>query len=294
MKRLYDAAAAMRGMLLCEKSNHRNVTAARKMDPIVRSALAETIAEENCQADLREIEIELAQAVENLHEIVKKEQFLGLRSRQYRKALDAKARELHEERGKLSVRGGGDDDREDGDEEEAALSKQLLADWESRMEQWEKDEDALQSIHDSHKQILAVCEQMRRTIGELEKRKAVLNRLNDQCQDFLAVATAAKEPSNLDLVVTTSMEEGSGIASEKEVTALDSFDEEAVEPTHDLPSRCNEEESGQADSETVALCDLNREDSFDRHCTQNVGDEKVDGGDDQSYKVENLRSALLN
>lgn len=219
MERLYNAAAAMRSTLLCHKnSNHhgRTVRAAKHMDPIVRSALAEAVQEQDCQADLDEIEAELAQAVTNLQGAVEKETFLGLRSRHYRKALDARARALHDERETFRQQNHNSVSHDD-DEEEAAVQKQWNADWESRMEQWEKDEDALKSIQETQLQILATCEQMRRTIDDLNRKKAAMNQLNDQCQDFLVVAAEAaegavtKEPADLELttqVIATSMEEG--------------------------------------------------------------------------------------
>jgi len=158
------------------------------MDPIVRTALAATIQEEDLTSELQQIEAEIAQAEAALKSSLEKEKFLGLRSRQYRKALDARAHQLKQERASAAAAAGDDDEEE-----------QALADWEARMEKWEKDEDALQSVIETHKKIVANCEQMRRDIKELHKKKARITNLNEQCQDFVEYADSNKDPDRLEL-----------------------------------------------------------------------------------------------
>lgn len=236
MKRLYNAAGAVRGTLFCQSHNRRSVAAtARRMDPVVRSALARVVREEDCGGpggDLADLDAELGQAEASLRAAVEKETFLSLRSRQYRKALDARARTLRDERDALAadaVSSSGADE-----EEAAAAQLQLREEYELRTEQWEKDEDALKSVLETHTQILAACEQMRRTIFDLHKKKAALHRLNDQCQDFLAVAGEAHDSTTADLDATRSMEEGAAATADLGggIAADDSIaDEPTIEET---------------------------------------------------------------
>jgi DNA repair exonuclease SbcCD ATPase subunit len=189
MKRVYDLASAVRSTLLCQSSNHRTARAARRLDPIIRDALTTTLQENECQTDLDEIETELALVNTNLQQAIKKEQFLGLRSRHYRQLLDIAAKSLREEREELKIK-----ERAiklEADEEADTVIKEMVSDWERRMEKWEKDEDALQSIQATHTQILANIEEMRRTIRKLEQKKVMLRKLNDQCQEFIAAAAEA-------------------------------------------------------------------------------------------------------
>jgi peptidoglycan hydrolase CwlO-like protein len=68
------------------------------------------------------------------------------------------------------------------------LDTARMSDWEKRMELWEKDEDTLQSIHTTHLNILTHCEEMRRTIQSLQKKKDQLLKQSNQCQEFLRKA----------------------------------------------------------------------------------------------------------
>jgi DNA repair exonuclease SbcCD ATPase subunit len=189
MKRVYDLASAVRSTLLCQSSNHRTAREARRLDPIIRDALTATLQENECQTDLNEIETELSLVNSNLQQVIKKEQFLGLRSRHYRQLLDSAAKSLHKEREDIKIK-----EREmksEVDEETDAAIKEMISGWERRMEKWEKDQDALQSIQATHTQILANIEEMRRTICKLEQKKATVRKLNDQCQEFIAAAAEA-------------------------------------------------------------------------------------------------------
>jgi chromosome segregation ATPase len=200
MQRLYNVASSARESLLCQSGRKNNThRRAAKMDPIVRSALATTIQEETCTNELEEISSELEAAKLALRQAEKKETFLGMRSYRYRKLLDQQAYELKEERTKLDQYTYQHDDDENLDEEAVASYRQQLKDWDERMEKWEKDEDALKSIQVTHMGIMANCEQMRRTVRELEKKKARLQKMNDQCQEFIDLAEEQKETEGSEL-----------------------------------------------------------------------------------------------
>lgn len=230
MKRLYDAAASVRGLLLCQGGgggNNQIAATSRRMDPMVREALAASTAPELAavRLELVQLDDELAHARTNLTRAMEREQFLGVRSRRYRQTLDATARALRDERHQAknnkNKQAKNDETKQtaeqtttkDADEdEEMAVSlptavpsdkntpqQQVLessqsscsSSWHVRMEQWERDTEALTSIQQTHTTILANIEQMRRTIRSLEQKRAKLPQMMDQCAVFLDEATAA-------------------------------------------------------------------------------------------------------
>jgi hypothetical protein len=161
------------------------------MDPDKRAALVDQVAVDLSSGDeaallesLREIEGELQEAEILLATSYEKEQFLGVRARRYRKALDAQAEELRQERNKLGKRRGtgpvndtgtgtgtADVDVETVEDLDVDVETAEELDLERRMEKWEKDEDSLQKIVATHKSILVYCETIRRTIRELKAKR---------------------------------------------------------------------------------------------------------------------------
>jgi hypothetical protein len=179
------------------------------MDPAVRSALARDVEEQvgehgevNVQQELATIEGEIEKAKQLLQQSEAKETFLGQRSAQYRKALDERARLLRQEQDELHARkekllqevkaAATDDDEEEGNNEINTLDIDLA----KRLEAWEKDEDALTSIVETHKQILAHCEEIRRKIKELERKRAECVAMAGECRDFLDTVAAAAAETN--------------------------------------------------------------------------------------------------
>jgi hypothetical protein len=208
MKRIHNMASALlrRGVF---KPSVRKT--AQRMDPTVRSALARDVAEQvggggevNVQQELATIEDEIIKAKQLLQQSEAKETFLGQRSAQYRKALDERARLLRQEQDEVHARkekllqeseaAAIDDDEEGGNitaslqEDDEEMERRDLA---KRLEQWEKGEDALTSIVETHKHILAHCEEIRRKIKELERKRADCCAMAGECRDFLDTATAA-------------------------------------------------------------------------------------------------------
>jgi chromosome segregation ATPase len=163
----------------------------RGMDPTTRRALQSTVAEETnaLEDDIAEVQAELAHAIEQWNTAVKKEQFLALRARQYRKVLDERARELKAERNRLEEQRQAR--TETTDEEEGEALEAAQAELERRMEKWERDVDALDKIVETQKEILTSCEEMRRNIVKLEKKKEHIMPMANECKNFLTTADEA-------------------------------------------------------------------------------------------------------
>ena len=181
----------------------------RKMDPTTRRALQSSVQEETTavEQDFDEIQAQLEQAIQQWEIASEKERFVGVRYRKYRQVLDAQARELHEERERIiqtqqeqqpeedpdAAQQPEPADAEEGNVEDLAAAQKNL---DRRMEKWEEDEDALQKIAATHKQILVTCEEMRRNIDRLEKKKKEMISLKEECDHFLTVAGEAQEREN--------------------------------------------------------------------------------------------------
>lgn len=176
---------------------------AANMDPTVRQSLFDAVSQETAAGadELREVQSELVQLKEQLNVTEEKEQFLGMRTRQYRKALDEQIVRLQAERDgliaarkKIGGEGVHDDslDEEAMDREEIIMSAEELEEAEAalerRMEKWEADEDALASIIETHKHILASCENMRRSIHLLQDKEKQILKLRGDCEEFLETA----------------------------------------------------------------------------------------------------------
>jgi hypothetical protein len=155
------------------------------MDPAVRVALTEdmTPTTADLQRELAQIETEIDTARQSLRQAEQKEIFLGQRSRQYRLAQDRKAQALKDEQIRLDAL----PDDEAGDEEVPDR-----AEWNRRMEQWERDEDALNGIIETHKQILAHCETMRWKLKELEAKRKACRSMISECTDFIEAAEGVR------------------------------------------------------------------------------------------------------
>jgi hypothetical protein len=204
MKSFHNMASVVRNRVFRTSVSRQ----AAGMDPEKRAALVDQVGtdlslgrDDALLESLREIEGELAEAEHLLLTSQGKEQFLGVRVRKYRKALDDQAEQLRRERNQLKKRdpetaatdggatdGVGDVDTADMDEE-TAEEREL----ERRMEKWEKDEDALQKIVATHKDILVYCETIRRKIRELKAKREEVSSKAQECQEFLLAAAEAEE-----------------------------------------------------------------------------------------------------
>ena len=183
---------------------HRTVRQkTRTLDPVVRTALAEDIEqdENDLATELQQVEVELEQAKASLAQAEEKETFLGQRSRQYRVALDERAAKLREEHRQLELaeqqqeepqeqEGFMNNENEKDDVENAPLRERAI-ELEQRTEKWERDEDALQMVVTTHMNILAECERMRRKIKELETKREYCRSMATEVDDFLVAAAAA-------------------------------------------------------------------------------------------------------
>lgn len=194
MKAFHNLAGAARKRLFRRSVKDE----ASQMDAAARNALVEDMSPDATalQAQLEQIEAEIATARANLKQSEEKEIFLGQRSRQYRKALDERARQLKEEQALLDAQqsataSNGDDDNVADDEEMAA---QIELD--KKMEKWERDEDALTSIVETHKRILGHNETMRWRLKELEAKRQSCRSMIAQCTEFLDAADDVRNQIN--------------------------------------------------------------------------------------------------
>ena len=191
MKRIRKMAGATRNRLWRRSVQHET----QRLDPAVRAALVDDVATATQPNDgghtslpqqLQALEDEMEQARAALRAAEEKERFLGQRSRHYRKVLDARAQQLKEEQQQWQQQQqqNHDDDNDNDDENptQAALQQHL--------EQWERDEDALQSVMQTHQQILADCEIMRWKLRDLETKRQACRAMLDDCHDFLDAAAA--------------------------------------------------------------------------------------------------------
>jgi hypothetical protein len=160
------------------------------LDPAVRAALTEDVSPTttDLQSDLAQIEAEIDTARQNLKTAEEKEVFLGQRSRQYRLAQDKKAHLFKEEQLRL-------DALPDGGDEEVPAQAELNR----KMEQWERDEDALNTVIETHKQILAHCETMRWKLKELEAKRKACRSMISECTDFIEAAEGVRNDMERDV-----------------------------------------------------------------------------------------------
>ena len=212
----------------------------QKLDPVVRRALEEEIAPEETTlaTELEQVEAELAQAQEALASAESKEVFLGQRSRQYRLAQDEKARRLKEETKALQqLEEEAVADMANDDEEHGGIAERR-ARLEEQMEKWERDEDALQTVIETHRHILADCESMRRTIKELEKKQKDCRGMMGETHDFLEEAQQTNSILNED--------DSPGIETEMQRLSLANNEEEEA-PEVATAGAGGEEESSKRD-----------------------------------------------
>jgi hypothetical protein len=154
------------------------------MDSHMSVALAKEYVDEFSADEIPTIEEELNQARQNLQDSQEKEKFVGMRVYKYRAALEDQAGHLREQEAKLLT--------DVVDEEEAATTK---ADLESRLKKWGEDEVALNSIDLTHRKIVIRCEQMRREIIKLERKREHLYQLKGECDEFLEAVEEVDDAS---------------------------------------------------------------------------------------------------
>lgn len=176
MHSIYKAAGSFRAALSSPFSSTER--SAERLDPLVRTALAESIVNDtsDCRSACDELEEEIAQVSAALKLSVEKEQFIHGRYKHYEKELDLKAQALADE---------------DVDEETAP-------DVRKRRLQLENDKTLLESVKKSHKDMIVQCEKLRRKVMELERKREKVVQLQEQCQSFVdraASSTTEKAPT---------------------------------------------------------------------------------------------------
>lgn len=191
MKAFHNLAGAARKRLFRRSVKQE----ASQMDAAARTALVDDLSPATAlQTELEQIEAEIATARNNLKQSEEKEIFLGQRSRQYRKALDERARQLKEEQALLDAqqKAASSNGDEAVDDEEMAAQIEL----DKKMEKWERDEDALTSIVETHKKILGHNETMRWRLKELEAKRQSCRSMIAECTDFLDAAEDVRNQIN--------------------------------------------------------------------------------------------------
>ncbi|GAX24914.1 hypothetical protein FisN_2Lh189 [Fistulifera solaris] len=190
----------------------------RHLDPHVRQSWSAAVPTEFGQDDeeLREVQAELRQSTEQLQTIQEREQFLGIRIQQYRKALNEQRDHWRAEQDRLGRSNKVTKDEErSGDPEEgqsfmtAAEFLQAEALLQKRLEKWQADEDALASIIETHKVILASCERMRRTVLQLQEKEQRILQMRGDCVEFIETAAELEQSE------TGRMEEGENASDDE-------------------------------------------------------------------------------
>lgn len=173
---------------------------------------------EEIDAAVVEVEDALVVARNKLQELERSEQFVGVRCRRYRLALEDRAAELEKLAGATEA---GEDvppsneeatsntstSNTDNEEEEdveggsdpqystsAPIKPPKSAEELAEMrEKQAKDEEALDKVIDTHRTMLANVERMRRRIADLERKREEISTGRDMCRDFLLAAAEAEE-----------------------------------------------------------------------------------------------------
>jgi chromosome segregation ATPase len=160
------------------------------MDPSVRHALAEDVEDEinDSQEEWSRLEDELAEARERLRDSEAREKFLGMRLYKYQQKMREQARCLEQDERVILHRREGRANQLRDDPEHQAEDEVLLANWERRKTKWGQENDLLESIQGTHKQILVDCEMLRRTIRSLEIRCRHFQCMRRECTDFVVKA----------------------------------------------------------------------------------------------------------
>ena len=155
-----------------------------------------------------------------LEELERSEQFVGVRCRRYRLALEDRAAELDRLSRAAAAAEIGDEDAAPNNEEDTSAdaeqqdveggvnsaaqhprttavpmsnppkSAQELAEMQEKQA---KDEEALEKVIETHRNMLANVERMRRKIGDLEGKREDILAGRDMARDFLIAAAEAEE-----------------------------------------------------------------------------------------------------
>ena len=259
MNRLYHAAASVRSALFCQSRDNKHTI--RQLDPTLRNALAELVRDDtqSLQTEWREIEAELERARQLLSDFQAKEQFLGVRTHQYRKALDRQALVLkQQQQQQQSASPSSTTEPQEELDTEAPAAPDDDDDYAERLAQWERDADALESIVQTHTDILAQCEQMRRTIQQLEIKQKKIQSMNAECHDFVEAAdrVAASMQDNTHNADQVCVEDGLSSDFRGVVTAA----EVVMDSSSGVPAPI---ENAEAKESPVEVAPLDVEDNHD-------------------------------
>jgi hypothetical protein len=185
----------------------------RRLDPHIRQSLSAVVQEgflhdddNDDETQGHDLQAALRDSTEQLHKLQEREQFLGIRIQQYRKALEKQRDHWQAEQKRLITRKEEEEEEEtirpeDLEEQQshrmtAVEFQQAEAALQRRWEKWQGDEDALASIIETHKVILASCERMRRTVVMLHEKEQRILQMRGDCEEFLETAAELEQASS--------------------------------------------------------------------------------------------------
>jgi hypothetical protein len=158
------------------RSGSNNQVLTEEHDPQLSSlAVAQELSEglESDEAEIAEIDREIDKARQDLASAEEKERFLGVRIYKYRSELHDRQLAMMERVPELQ-KAEDEEDLLDEENQEEDWEARLAADRQRLCEKWERDNNALETVVERHRDILMHCEIIRRTLKELEsKRKAI-------------------------------------------------------------------------------------------------------------------------
>jgi hypothetical protein len=212
MDLLYKLAGTVRSVLFTCKA--RNYDSSSTVDPLVRSALAETVEHDRAewQNDFITVQADLHRVALAFQQSKDQEQFLDTRIRKYRKMLIDRSKDLAE--------------------------TPHEPDYEQRRLTLDQDDEALRKIQATHKQILVQCEIMRRQLKELERKRDEMVRIDAKLHSFVVLDGASSPP-----------EQEQGREQQQTTAAAPTTSSQEVED-HKDPEECLAEPSRGGDSDS--------------------------------------------
>mmetsp|Transcript_14555 Transcript_14555/g.32439 ORF Transcript_14555/g.32439 Transcript_14555/m.32439 type:complete len:293 (+) Transcript_14555:234-1112(+) len=220
----------MRSILDTVKSRYDRTISERtqRLDPDVRRELADEVesalnvdgegggsggdgaadrpSADDIDAATAEIDDAIIASRKKLEELERSEQFVGVRCRRYRLALQDRAAELERLTGAAA---GGEDTLPSNEEQEdvegggesasqypnchPVMSPRSTEELAEMQRKQAADEAALGKVVDTHRTMLANVESMRRKIADLEVKREEILAGREMCRDFLLAAAEAEE-----------------------------------------------------------------------------------------------------
>lgn len=164
-----------RESLLCEVSDCLHWHLSGVGDVGLSSSLEDGHANrEYCDSGLAELESLLDQCRKSLEKFESRERFMSVRIQRYRGQLDKR-------RDKCEII------KDMSDSDHIQLVESVIQ-IESTKDKYNRDVQALQSVEQMHKNLIAEIEVLRRRIRDLDEKKSDLIDITEECQEFVLAA----------------------------------------------------------------------------------------------------------